>query len=466
MNSSCSFLPFSTEGNAVSHQVEPDIEHQVELDIDPTAQLNMDERLASLDEQLGSDFIFLPSFLEGVLASLSPVYVYIKPTDKDVLLGRGGHAAHHPGNSNYLRAKATIQARYSAATKTEKMGISQELVDIVREWGGRFLKRHQLVGKWYEVENEVARKKASQTLRETSTPKVARKKASQTLRETNAPKVLATRTGAARHPVHKDSFGSLSSAAVTTAAVRPHQVEPDIDLNASSNASGSPNTKARKATVASFRRKFDGDKRPSAGAMEAGTAPLALQVPVPAHHGDGDGDEQLYAGAILAASAFDKRSRELKRNEHTSAAHTDGRLLSPGTVHVEGLGLTTESDDTFELNTTPPPSQQPPALAHYGDTGSFLEVAFAVTEDPPIITATSCMVPACGEITPPANAGLIGRAPHMMRCPHCAVDAVAHPRSQIDDCTVITAVLLLFVFWPVFWIPFVVPVSTKQALRQ
>jgi hypothetical protein len=67
---------------------------------------------------------------------------------------------------------------------------------------------------------------------------------------------------------------------------------------------------------------------------------------------------------------------------------------------------------------------------------------------------------------PPANVRFFGRAPQMMRCPYCAVDAVTRPRSQIDACTVITAVILLLVFWPVFWIPFVVPVSTKQALRQ
>jgi hypothetical protein len=72
-------------------------------------------------------------------------------------------------------------------------------------------------------------------------------------------------------------------------------------------------------------------------------------------------------------------------------AHTDGRFLSPGAVHVEGLGLTTETDDTFELNTAPPPPQQPPVPA-FPVTEDLAE-AFPVTEDPPIITAVADVVP-------------------------------------------------------------------------
>lgn len=43
----------------------------------------------------------------------------------DVLLGRGGLANRHLGNQDYLREKE----RYLAASKDEKTGISQELVD-------------------------------------------------------------------------------------------------------------------------------------------------------------------------------------------------------------------------------------------------------------------------------------------------------------------------------------------------
>jgi hypothetical protein len=168
-----------------------------------------------------------------------------------------------------------------------------------------------------------------------------------------------------------------------------------------SKASESPIIKARKATnVDSFRRNFederpsagapvsahrghdDGDEQPSAGArMVADTAPLALQTSVPAHHGDDDGDEQPSVGAI----PVETRSRELKKDEQTSVAHTDGRFLSPGAIPMPGLRLITESDERFELNTTSPPSQRAPA--QHEDPGRFLAEAFLVPEDPPMITA-------------------------------------------------------------------------------
>lgn len=103
------------------------------------------------------------------------VKIYVKFTELDVLMGRGGRTNHHPGNIRYLEEKERIQARYRAATKNDKTYISQELVDIVHEWGGRFLKLDEdnvEANCWYEVPNIVARKKASQTLREVNTAEV------------------------------------------------------------------------------------------------------------------------------------------------------------------------------------------------------------------------------------------------------------------------------------------------------
>lgn len=98
------------------------------------------------------------------------VKVYYEPQDSDVLLGRGGRTNHHPGNKRYLEAKDLIQDRYLAASKNEKTDISQELVDVVHAWGGRFLQLDEVANKWFEVTNIKARKKASQTLREMNTP--------------------------------------------------------------------------------------------------------------------------------------------------------------------------------------------------------------------------------------------------------------------------------------------------------
>jgi hypothetical protein len=88
----------------------------------------------------------------------------------DVLLGRGGRTNNHAGNKRYLTEKEEIQARYTAATKQDKTGISQELVDRVHAWGGRFLELDPSNNQWFQVTNIKARKKASQSLRELNTP--------------------------------------------------------------------------------------------------------------------------------------------------------------------------------------------------------------------------------------------------------------------------------------------------------
>lgn len=92
--------------------------------------------------------------------------IYYKPRDEDVLLGRGGRANNHKGNQKYLQFKLTLQNTYNYASKEEKTVISQDLVDLVHKSGGRFLKLDEEKNKWFEVPNKVARKKASQTLRE------------------------------------------------------------------------------------------------------------------------------------------------------------------------------------------------------------------------------------------------------------------------------------------------------------
>lgn len=111
-------------------------------------------------------------------------------TKHDVLLGRGGRTNHHEGNKKYLQYKLLLQEQYFRANKEGKTRISQQLVQMVLDRKGRFLKqaepdmirqahgnyRYRKSGSddddqlWYEVDVLTARKKASQTLREQSTP--------------------------------------------------------------------------------------------------------------------------------------------------------------------------------------------------------------------------------------------------------------------------------------------------------
>lgn len=81
------------------------------------------------------------------------------------------------GNKLFLRDKAELRQRYKeATTKSEKTEISQELVNLVGDRGGRFLKLNKATKKWEEVDYETSRKKASQALREDSTPESRRAK--------------------------------------------------------------------------------------------------------------------------------------------------------------------------------------------------------------------------------------------------------------------------------------------------
>jgi len=104
---------------------------------------------------------------------------YVTISQHDILLGRGGKSNHHPGNKRYREEVENFRPLYaSLTTDDEKTSMSQALVDVIEQLGGRFLEEDKLKdadGKnqslgWYVVPNIVARRKASQALREDSDP--------------------------------------------------------------------------------------------------------------------------------------------------------------------------------------------------------------------------------------------------------------------------------------------------------
>mmetsp|Transcript_23747 Transcript_23747/g.50351 ORF Transcript_23747/g.50351 Transcript_23747/m.50351 type:complete len:347 (-) Transcript_23747:175-1215(-) len=85
----------------------------------------------------------------------------------DVICGRGGKANTHPGNIAFREEAKKLRSWYESSSKSEKFTISSFLVDVVREKGGRFLKRDpDQPGRWLEADSSDVRKKASQALRE------------------------------------------------------------------------------------------------------------------------------------------------------------------------------------------------------------------------------------------------------------------------------------------------------------
>jgi len=90
-----------------------------------------------------------------------------RPTPEDILAGRGGGTNRHDGNIRFRDEARKLRIIYKdgETDRRTKYVISQELVQRVREYGGRFLEKGR-DGRWYEMDERSARKKASQVLRE------------------------------------------------------------------------------------------------------------------------------------------------------------------------------------------------------------------------------------------------------------------------------------------------------------
>jgi hypothetical protein len=85
----------------------------------------------------------------------------------DVLMGRKGRSNSYPGNRRYLKEARRMQMQYAKASNyREKMNVSQELINLVRQRGGRFLQLDFDTILWNEVDNQTARKKARDALRD------------------------------------------------------------------------------------------------------------------------------------------------------------------------------------------------------------------------------------------------------------------------------------------------------------
>eukprot|EP00815_Leptocylindrus_aporus_P008983 CAMPEP_0116061024 /NCGR_PEP_ID=MMETSP0322-20121206/6801_1 /TAXON_ID=163516 /ORGANISM="Leptocylindrus danicus var. apora, Strain B651" /LENGTH=647 /DNA_ID=CAMNT_0003545829 /DNA_START=110 /DNA_END=2053 /DNA_ORIENTATION=- len=91
----------------------------------------------------------------------------IQPNDNDVLFGRGNFVNRHKGNLVYRQICREAKAQYIKCSKLEKKEISVKIVKKIRALDppGRFLKRNT-TGVWFDVGDQEAREKTSQTLRD------------------------------------------------------------------------------------------------------------------------------------------------------------------------------------------------------------------------------------------------------------------------------------------------------------
>ena len=84
----------------------------------------------------------------------------------DVLCGRGGGTNTQIGNRRFRALVQEFQPTYLLCRRKEKPLIARTIVLIIRNRGGRFLKKDESTGMYFEVGDEKAEAKTSQALRE------------------------------------------------------------------------------------------------------------------------------------------------------------------------------------------------------------------------------------------------------------------------------------------------------------
>jgi hypothetical protein len=167
-------------------------------------------------------------------SSLPPPVVYVHPSlasknktseviydirDADVLCGRGAPSNYHAGNKYFRKLVNQFQSSYIAARRIDKPEIATHIVDLVRERGGRFLKRTKMQGvgpsghfAWQDIGEQRSYEKACQALRE-GAPELRRK--------------LASKEMAAAALCNLDSVGSSGSHHSPSSIYRYHPEERD-----------------------------------------------------------------------------------------------------------------------------------------------------------------------------------------------------------------------------------------------
>lgn len=98
----------------------------------------------------------------------TPLHANFKPSEFDVLCGRGKSCYHWCGNQRFRNTiERTLEDYQNSDTKLRKSMIVMEIVDLVRSNspdGGGFVR--EIKGQWCEIGDEAAREKVGQTIRD------------------------------------------------------------------------------------------------------------------------------------------------------------------------------------------------------------------------------------------------------------------------------------------------------------
>jgi hypothetical protein len=138
-------------------------------------------------------------------------------TDSDILCGRGGMTNHHIGNRRYRDIIDKHKPKYHEVAKTHKPAVAKLIVKAIRTGDppGRFLKKDEKTGKWFDIGDQKAAEKTSQALREKSDEerveaKKERAAGTPTLSMYTNPQLYRATSEALRSIIRKDGDSSPS----------------------------------------------------------------------------------------------------------------------------------------------------------------------------------------------------------------------------------------------------------------
>lgn len=135
-------------------------------------ELTVDEHQETVSYQ---DFAHLISCLDSIHTSWPEVSPSLSddtvPQTNDILCGRDREAYGHAGNRTFRSLISFYRDEYQHAKARDiKTGITREIIDSIRECGGRFLKKDEHTDVWCEVGDDYAHEKVSHALRSAKDP--------------------------------------------------------------------------------------------------------------------------------------------------------------------------------------------------------------------------------------------------------------------------------------------------------
>ncbi len=152
--------------NTASHEGQEARKVEQKVSIRKPTEMWVDDCASANDSVRSEDLV--PSIItnvvrvESVKPSLSGFH---ESKDMDVLSGRGGGTNLHPGNRYFRQLIVSHSDSYDKASKAKKPFVARDVVRKIRERGGRFLRKDNTTGLFYEIGDELAREKASQAFR-------------------------------------------------------------------------------------------------------------------------------------------------------------------------------------------------------------------------------------------------------------------------------------------------------------